>query len=1008
MIDLALDKLIHVVGLEELDPQLFRSCFAPNCRIRSMHCERTNVYVFLKGRKMIRVISTKTFLVCLLLCLAGCGGSGGGSSSSSAPRGQLAFLNGGQSVTASTCSQAVQVQSEDSNGHTTVAPSVVNISLSSTSATGGSVSFYSDTGCTQRIKSTIIPASTSSSGAFYFLRNIASNSPLTINASDTANQYSAASQSVTIMSNPVLATVWDSPNLPAGVSTGVINVKTYCKVAIYQAAGATCAMGDGVTDDTQAILQAVHLNTGATSVRAPNVSSSRDSIIYFPSGTYLISKPILWQDGSGDWVAHLSFQGQNESDTILKFTDGTAGSTQSQNCWAHGISNSVLYTASDGSTAGAINGAEGGEGPDAFRNNIRNLTIDIGKNNPNMVGIDYAGSNNTVVRDSNIVSGDGQGCVGLNEYRYSEGPELFSNLFIQGFDTAIYGAGEIDQCGSSAGIIRISTMEHIRIQGQNVVGINLPGMAQVSIRDLKSDNTVSVITATNPAGVYSNVLSLVDSSLNGGTTSSAITLQQGSGAASVPYTFVRNTVFSGYGALSNGTLQAISSNEYTSQTPLYGSEHSSKSSLNLTIAETPLFPDDTKNGTDYSSWTFPVIPAACSINTPQNACDLTAALQTAINAATSTVVIPWGWYGLSSPLVVGGGQGMNVKRILCLGCHLVALASPKCPQAGNTQQYPNGCNNLESLIVGDTNNTTLWIQGLLPQYDAGAPGTDPFHFGYSQDPIPSPSFAPVFLNTTNNTALILLDIDNITYMDQPVQASGPFSPVYLESVGFGPFIFVNRPVWARNLDPEVAPNSPHFLACNTGTGSSTNKCGVTSTVSLNEPLDFLSQGNTHAMVTQTSAQNAASLWVLGLKTENREQPLVCQYDKSGADVHDGAGLPANNVLEVDDGAKAEIIGLESYDHRLNLTGVNGQPVGQVVSNAATTVLSPISVEGFFNNGSANQEYGYSVQQSYPDGTQSLIYQFEYCATHPGVVCAYSNGPNPPGGPASAFPIYVGH
>ena len=436
-------------------------------------------------------------------------------------------------MTAGTCSQAVQVQSEDSNGHTTVAPSVVNISLSSTSATGGNVSFYSDTGCTQRIKSTIIPASTSSSGAFYFLRNIASNSPLTINASDTANQYSAASQSVTIMSNPVLATVWDSPNLPAGVSTGVINVKTYCKASDLPGCGSDLRVWEtAVTDDTQAILQAVRLNNGATSVRAPNGTSSRDSIIYFPSGTYLISKPILWQDGSGNWVAYLSFQGENNSDTILKFVDGTAGSTQSQNCWANGIVNSVLYTASNGSTAGAKNGAEGGEGEDAFRNNIRNLTIDVGKNNPNMVGIDYAGSNNTVIADVNIVSGDGQGCVGLNEYRYSAGPELFSNLFIQGFDTAHLRCRRNRPMWKHApeafGFRRI---EHIRIQDQNVVGINLPGMAQVSIRDLKSDNTVSAITATNPAGIYSNVLNLVDSSLNGGTASSAITLQQGSGAA---------------------------------------------------------------------------------------------------------------------------------------------------------------------------------------------------------------------------------------------------------------------------------------------------------------------------------------------------------------------------------------------------------------------------------------------------------------------------------------------
>jgi hypothetical protein len=146
-------------------------------------------------------------------------------------------------------------------------------------------------------------------------------------ASDTAKQYTAGSENVTITSNPALATVWDSPNLPAGVSTGVVNVKTYCKLPIYQAAEATCATGDGVMDDTRAVLQAVHLNVGVSSVRATTASNSRDTIIYFPSGTYLISKPILWQDGSGNWVALLSFQGQNNSYTILKFVDGVAGST---------------------------------------------------------------------------------------------------------------------------------------------------------------------------------------------------------------------------------------------------------------------------------------------------------------------------------------------------------------------------------------------------------------------------------------------------------------------------------------------------------------------------------------------------------------------------------------------------------------------------------------------------------------------------------------------------------
>src|SRR5579885_8412 len=268
---------------------------------------------------MIRVFCLSTLLLCSGLWV----GCGGGNSSASGPSGKLAFAGSSQTLMAGACSQAVQVQSEDNSGNVTAATSDVTVALSSSSATGGLVSFYSDSACTQRIKSTVIKAAASSSSSIYFLRNVASNSALSITATDPANQYSTGSQNVTITRNPTLTTAFDSPHLPTGLSTGVINVKTYCKEGIYQTAGATCAVGDGSTDDTQAIMDAVRFNVGATSARASNPTSSRDSVIYFPSGTYLISKPILWQDGSGNWVGFLSFQGENNSDTILKFVDGT-------------------------------------------------------------------------------------------------------------------------------------------------------------------------------------------------------------------------------------------------------------------------------------------------------------------------------------------------------------------------------------------------------------------------------------------------------------------------------------------------------------------------------------------------------------------------------------------------------------------------------------------------------------------------------------------------------------
>ncbi|MGA8734644.1 MAG: hypothetical protein WB558_12060 [Terriglobales bacterium] len=88
--------------------------------------------------------------------------------------------------------------------------------------------------------------------------------------------------------------------------------------------------------------------------------------------------------------------------------------------------------------------------------------------------------------------------------------------------------------------------------------------------------------------------------------------------------------------------------------------------------------------------------------------------------------------------------------------------------------------------------------------------------------------------------------------------------------------------------------------------------------------------------------------------------------------------------------------------------VNGKPIGAVVSNPASSRQSPISVEGFMSSGDSQEEYLYNIQQTYPGGAQSIIYQFDFCTTHSGVFCSYPNGANPSVGPASAYPMYVGH
>src|ERR1700747_2321877 len=83
--------------------------------------------------------------------------------------------------------------------------------------------------------------------------------------------------------------------------SGMLNVKT-----IYG------AMGDGVTDDTAAIQAAISAN-----IRKQATSR----IIYFPAGTYLVTKPLVWKDTTGTFQSELTFQGENQHTTIIKLSD---------------------------------------------------------------------------------------------------------------------------------------------------------------------------------------------------------------------------------------------------------------------------------------------------------------------------------------------------------------------------------------------------------------------------------------------------------------------------------------------------------------------------------------------------------------------------------------------------------------------------------------------------------------------------------------------------------------
>ncbi len=171
---------------------------------------------------------------------------------------------------------------------------------------------------------------------------------------------------------------------------GVINVK----------AAPYLAKGNGVDDDTDAIQNAIkdYINTGRT--------------IYLPIGTYMISKPLIWPyDNGGNNPRFLVIRGQSRTKTIIQLKDNAADFQDAGNPKPMMKTSCCIEQ--------------------AFRNSVRNLTFNSGKNNPGSIGLQFFASNQGIVKDVSIISGDGQGKAGLDvSFDGGLGPQMVQNLYV--------------------------------------------------------------------------------------------------------------------------------------------------------------------------------------------------------------------------------------------------------------------------------------------------------------------------------------------------------------------------------------------------------------------------------------------------------------------------------------------------------------------------------------------------------------------------------------------------
>lgn len=380
------------------------------------------------------------------------------------------------------------------------------------------------------------------------------------------------------------------------------------------------AKGDGKTDDTQVIQRALSDIMG------------KHKVLYFPAGTYLISKPLLWSnknsDGQNAWGKN-TIQGQSHRKTIIRLKDNTF--TDPQNPQA------IMWCGGFGSA-------------DWFHNYVEDLTFDVGQGNPGAIALQFYSNNSGAVRNCRFVASKDSGLVGLDlAHRDMNGPLLVKNCEVVGFRRGI----------STARAVNGQTFEHITLRGQSSFGFTNEGQS-ISIRGLLSENAV-------PAVSTYGALCLIDAKLIG--------LEEAKNAPAIinfnyGRIFLRDVITSGYARALGDVETPDSAQAYRivgpdkpgSEGPVITEYHSHPAvslfpsqpkSLRLQVKEPPAVPRDPPetwaNVDDFGA-------------DPTGQADSSAAIRKAVNSGATTIFFP-GHYAMKSTVVIGG----KVQRMIGVG-----------------------------------------------------------------------------------------------------------------------------------------------------------------------------------------------------------------------------------------------------------------------------------------------------------------------------------------------------
>jgi hypothetical protein len=373
------------------------------------------------------------------------------------------------------------------------------------------------------------------------------------------------------------------------------------------------AKGDGVTDDTDAIQSATGKNLEA------------QRTIFFPTGAYLVSKPIEWKNPSGVFYSHTSWRGEGVGKTIIRLKD------KSPDFQDEAKPQPLIRTGSNGNKGD-------GSGDAAHDIYLQDFTVEIGEGNPGIIAVDYLASNGGCMERVDVIA-RGSGGVGVRLAR-DYGPALVREVRICGFSEGLRTGGGFG-----------STIENVFVTGQGKYGFVFGGNV-TGARHLTSNNRVPAVRT----GPYYSLLSAVDCSFTGGAS------DQPAIDANETALFLRNVTTSGYGFGLKGkkdeyrtaTFKEYVSGKGTPVQTLF--EGTPATSLNLPIEETPDYIDE--NPTNWVNVTH--------FGADLAAADNTTAFQMAVDSGKPIVYVPHGKWKLTGTLVLRGA----LRKLVGFGSEL--------------------------------------------------------------------------------------------------------------------------------------------------------------------------------------------------------------------------------------------------------------------------------------------------------------------------------------------------